>query len=189
MRLIIPCARSPTDFFSVLFIRSGLVHSPMRAKKTGLPSNDAASTRNGRVVPGQFPVHAMRALEAASEFHAGCAGCSLDESRPAAVKRIFQSNGMAVVLACFSSSFCCACFCGGIAWKYVNRPCGSSIRLIMPESTAGGSVLVTTPGVNELSRKLHAVNVSGLCRYQYCNREGRAANTASQFGGLSFFST
>ena len=59
------------DFFSVLFIRSGLVQSPMSEKKTGLPRHAAASTRSGRFVPGQVPVQAMRESEAASEFHCG----------------------------------------------------------------------------------------------------------------------
>ena len=54
-------------------MRSGLVQSPMSAKKTGLPCHEAASTRSGRVVPGHVPVHAMRASDEASEFHIGSA--------------------------------------------------------------------------------------------------------------------
>ena len=54
-------------------MRSGLVQSPIREKKTGLPRKEAASTRSGRVVPGQVPVHARRASEEASEFHIGSA--------------------------------------------------------------------------------------------------------------------
>ena len=37
----------------------------------------------------------MRTSAAASDVHIGCAGCNFEESRPAAVKRIFQSNGAA----------------------------------------------------------------------------------------------
>ena len=55
------------------FMRSGLVQSPMSEKNTGLPCHAAASIRNGRVVPGQVPVQAMRVSEVASEFHAGSA--------------------------------------------------------------------------------------------------------------------
>src|ERR1700674_4804491 len=102
--------------------------------------------RRGLVVPGQVPVHAIRTSEAASEFHVGCAGCNFEGSRPAALKRIFQSKAVAEATA---ASFLSSCFCGGIAWKYVNRPCGSSIRLIMPESTEGGSLLLTIPGVTK----------------------------------------
>ena len=49
--------------------------------------------------------------------------------------------------------------------------------------------LVTIPGVSRLLRKPFATRASGLCRYQYCSTDGRAARTASQCGGLSFFST
>ena len=56
-----------------VFMRSGLVQSPMSAKKTGFPCHAAASTRSGRAVPGHVPVHAMRVSEVASEFHTGSA--------------------------------------------------------------------------------------------------------------------
>jgi len=75
--------RSPMDFFFALFIRSGLVQSPMkREEETGLPGTAAASTRSGRVVPGQVPVHAMRVSAAASEVQLTCAGCNFEGSRP-----------------------------------------------------------------------------------------------------------
>ena len=54
-------------------MRSGFVQSPISEKKTGLPCQDAASTRKGRVVPGHIPIHAIRESEAASEFHTGSA--------------------------------------------------------------------------------------------------------------------
>src|SRR5579859_6462222 len=113
---IMVCAFSPKDFFSVLSMRSGLVQSPIREKKTGFPWNDAASTRSGRVVSGQTPVQAIRVSVALSELQAGCVGWNLEGSSPASLNRTFQSNGVAAAVAeAPVDSLAVSSFCAGIA--------------------------------------------------------------------------
>ena len=81
---------------SSVFIRSGLVQSPIMEKKTGLPCRDAASTRSGLVDPGKVPVQAIRESELASEFHNGSVFSNFAGSSAAAVKKAFQLNAAAV---------------------------------------------------------------------------------------------
>ena len=61
------------------------VQSPISVKKTGLPRQEAASTRKGYVVPGQVPVHAARLSEAASEFQDGSDDWNCAGSKPASL--------------------------------------------------------------------------------------------------------
>jgi hypothetical protein len=73
-------------------MRLALVQGPIRAKKTGFPCQAAASTRKWRMVPGQAPVQAARASEAASEVQVGGTGRSRAMSSSAAEKRGLQSG-------------------------------------------------------------------------------------------------
>src|SRR6202041_1176542 len=124
----------------------------------------------------------MRESEAASDAQMGGELWNFEASRPAAANSVFQSYPVGAAAAAGGaadgspSSFFSSCFCNGMAWKYVNLPCGSSSRLIIPESTVGGSLLVTIPGViKSPPRKSLATKAPGLCRSQYCTREGRGA--------------
>src|SRR5580698_5927519 len=108
----------PARFFfssadSGAIMRQGLFHAPIIAKNTGLPDHAAASTRSGRLVPGHTPVQAARLSAAPSEVHSGCAGCSLETSTSAALKRGLQFG----VAAATAEVVVALSFCGGIACR------------------------------------------------------------------------
>src|SRR5579871_736190 len=110
----------------------------------GLPCQAAASTRNGRVEPGQNPVQALRTSDAANEFHCGVAGCNKDGSIWAAANKGAQSG-------CADAFWTSLDFSGGMARNLISRPLGSSSTLIIPDVVVRGSVSLTTPGTSSRS--------------------------------------
>src|SRR5579862_4742673 len=112
--------------------------------------------RKGRPLPGQVPVHAARVSDAAREVQVGSTDLNCDGSSPAALNSTFQSTACGWVAV--SSTW------GGIAWKNIRRPRGSSARLIIPERIGGGELSVTTPGVRSESRKSELIRYCGLWR-------------------------
>src|SRR5258708_183116 len=73
-------------------MRLALVQGPVKAKNTGFPCQAAASTRKGRMLPGQAPVQAARTSDAANETQTGAADWSRATSSSAAAKRGAQSG-------------------------------------------------------------------------------------------------
>src|ERR1035437_3448430 len=84
-------ARAPAPV-SASCMRVGRVQGEIVWKETGLPRQEAASTRSeifGAL--GYTPVHAARASNPASGLQRGSAGWNLAGSSPAAAKSAFQS--------------------------------------------------------------------------------------------------
>src|SRR5215469_15048930 len=120
-------------------MRWGRVHSPIKLKYTGLPCQEAPSTRNGRFEPGHVPVQAARWSVFANDDHCEVAGLSFETSRPASSNNSDQSTGL-VAGGEGSTS-------GGMASNATRCPCASSHTSIIPERIGGGSLKFTIPGV------------------------------------------
>jgi len=130
----------------------------------------------------------MRVSAAASEVQLTCAGCNFEDPDRRGKENI--PIKCAAVASAFLSYlqilFLARLFLRRDAWKYVNRPADQASRLIMPESTDGGSLLVTIPGQQIVAELARHQSIGALAGYQYCSREGRAASTASQCGACHF---